>query len=91
MTNPGERVGRPFFGVGLKNRIFEPMDEVTTQNVKEQIIEQINQYEPRADLTTVDVTFDEPNNTIMIKIGFKKKNDVNGEERFINLGFELEV
>jgi phage baseplate assembly protein W len=90
MTNPGERVGRPFFGVGLSRLLFEPMDQVTVDSLQQQIVEQIQSYEPRADLTGVNVEFDEESNSIYVKIGFRRKNDVNGEERFLNFGFELE-
>ena len=89
MTNPGERVGRPFFGVGLGRRVFEPMDELTSEDIKEQIVDQITTYEPRADLIDVVVEQDDENNTITVKIGFKKKDDVTSEERFINFDFDL--
>ena len=54
MTNPGERLGLPFFGVGLRNRLFELMDDETTSAIKSDIKEQINIYLPQLILTRVD-------------------------------------
>jgi len=47
LTNPGERVMLPDYGVGLNEFIFEPNDFTLAQQVKERIINAINTWEPR--------------------------------------------
>lgn len=90
MTNPGERPGQPFFGVGLKERLFEQLDETLISDLKETISDQIATYEPRVDLLdlNVDPKYDE--NLIEIAIGFKIKGEQLEDERFVNLTFTLE-
>jgi len=55
MTQPGERVNLPNFGVGLELYVFEPNDEVLEQILRSKIIEQINLWEPGVDV--VDILF----------------------------------
>ena len=90
MTNPGERVDLPFFGVGLKNRLFEPLDTDSEGQIENDIREQIETYEPRVIIETIEFNPIEEQNTLEIKIGFILQGDNISDERFINLTFELE-
>jgi len=55
LTNPGERVMLPTFGVPLNKIIFEPNDvEIITQ-VEEMIIAAINMWEPRIVVQSIDL------------------------------------
>lgn len=90
MTNRGERPGMPFFGVGLKSRVFEPMDTIIHQEISSNIKEQVAVFEPRAQISTLDFKNVEEENTLNVKIGFIVKGDKIEDERFINLIFELE-
>jgi len=90
MTNPGERPGLPFFGVGLKNRLFEPMDETTNQEIELDIRNQIETYEPRCQILTLNFDRIEDENAIKISIGFIVEGDRVEDERFINLIFDIE-
>jgi len=88
MTGKGERVGRPFFGVGLKRRLFDQMDEITVENIEQDISSQIEIYEPRVNLTynKVDINYD--NQQIIINLRFKIKSEM--EENELSLSFDLE-
>ena len=45
LTNPGERVMEPEFGVGLRNFLFDPR-QATISNVRQRIQNQITKYMP---------------------------------------------
>ncbi len=90
MTNPGERVGQPFFGVGLRNVLFDQVDATTKSNLKKTIIDQCSTYEPRADIT--DVTFEEltDNNTIIVKLSFLMDGDTPKNVNILTYNFSLQ-
>lgn len=90
MTNPGERPGLPFMGVGLKGRLFEPLDDITNQEIEIDIRNQIEDYEPRCDIISLNFDQIEDENALSVKIGFILKGDRIEDERFIDLVFELE-
>ena len=74
MTNPGERLNHPFFGVGLKNMLFENFDEFVLDEIKTKIIDQIGQYEPRVSIADIDVTSDYNKIFITIKFNIIEEN-----------------
>ena len=56
LTSPGEKHFQPLVGSRVYQMLFEPLDAFTADAIKDEIINTINQYEPRVELTTVDVT-----------------------------------
>tara|TARA_R100000995_G_C3405850_1_gene87081 strand:+ start:159 stop:560 length:402 start_codon:yes stop_codon:yes gene_type:complete len=46
MTNPGERIMMPNFGVGIKTYLFENATQTTFDNIKEKIRHQAKKYVP---------------------------------------------
>ncbi len=74
MTNPGERVMQPEFGLGLKAMLFEQMDEILLQEIKELIMVKLPRQEPRIIVTNVDFQPDPDNHTIYISLLYKYKN-----------------
>mgnify|MGYP005826062935 CR=1 FL=1 len=46
LTNPGERMMDPRFGVGLRAYLFEPNIGVTYRNIRERIMMQVERYMP---------------------------------------------
>src|SRR6056300_1248073 len=46
MTEPGERYMNPTFGAGLKNRIFEQLNEGTFESIKLELESEIGLYFP---------------------------------------------
>jgi len=55
-TNKYERPFQPDFGSNIRNYLFEPINPVTQQGIKEAITNAIDNYEPRAKLISVVVT-----------------------------------
>lgn len=56
LTTPGEKHFNPNVGSNVYNLLFEPLDAFTADTIKDEIINTINQYEPRVELTSVNVT-----------------------------------
>jgi phage baseplate assembly protein W len=56
LTSPGEKPFQPLVGSSVNSLLFEPLDAFTADTVAEEITTTINQYEPRVQLTNVDVT-----------------------------------
>ncbi len=56
LTTPGEKPFQPLIGSRINNLLFEPLDAFTADAIRDEIINTINQYEPRVELTNVDVT-----------------------------------
>ena len=55
LTTPGERPFNPELGSQVSQLLFEPIDDITTQALKEQIENTINNFEPRVRLRQVVV------------------------------------
>lgn len=83
MTNPGERVGQPMFGVGLKNNLFDPGDEAEIGQIRENLMRQIMTYEPRVNILDVQMSFEE--HTLTVGIRFYLKSETPQDERFISV------
>jgi phage baseplate assembly protein W len=55
MTQRGERLFQPEVGADLYQILFEPMDPLTTDALKDVIVECIKNFEPRVVLQGVDI------------------------------------
>lgn len=55
LTTPGEKPFQPLIGSRVNNLLFEPLDAFTADAIRDEIINTINQYEPRVELTEVSV------------------------------------
>ena len=55
LTNPGERVMLPNFGTPLREIIFEPNDAISSEHVRDMIINSIRTWEPRITIEQIDV------------------------------------
>jgi|TARA_B100000085_G_C18470863_1_gene483006 phage baseplate assembly protein W len=56
LTVPGEKPFQPLVGSRVTSLLFEPLDGFTADAIQDEIINTINQYEPRVKLTDVVVT-----------------------------------
>jgi phage baseplate assembly protein W len=55
LTNPGERIMNPDFGVGINKYLFEQEADFASGAVKERIYNQTSKYLPYINLTNVDI------------------------------------
>ena len=83
LTEPGERVNEPNFGVGLKNLLFEQNPDIET--LKEKINTQITFYIPTISLSGVDVNSIEDEYKLFIVISYSFNLD--GSSDAIQLNF----
>jgi phage baseplate assembly protein W len=54
LTEPGERIGRPTYGVGLKRYLFAPNNVGTRTLIQQSVADAVKAQEPRAILLGVD-------------------------------------
>ena len=74
LTNRTERPYNPLLGSRINALLFDPLDTLTAQSLKEEIQETIKAFEPRAVLNDVSVYPDEDNNGFTINIIFSTIN-----------------
>jgi phage baseplate assembly protein W len=55
LTEPGERIGRPSYGVGLRRFLDAPNSLSTRTLIRERILEAIHLHEPRVALQSLEV------------------------------------
>ena len=59
LTNPGERIMNPDFGVGLKHYLFENNGPGTYADINDRIVEQTRTYLPFIQLNKIDFSIPE--------------------------------
>lgn len=69
-TSFGERLFRPQIGGSLRNLLFEPIDGITTFEIKDRILSTINNHEPRVNNVFVDVVSDADKNEYKVSVEF---------------------
>jgi phage baseplate assembly protein W len=68
LTSPGEKILNPTYGVDLRQYLFEPIDDFTTDLIKDDIEIKLPLMEPRIVLKSVNVIADEDNNQYNIEL-----------------------
>ena len=71
LTERGERPFAPNLGCGVNALLFDNMDSVTTSVVRDEIIQVIDNYEPRVSLIDVKVDADTDENELFITIQYQ--------------------
>ena len=79
LTAPGERPFNPELGSQVSRLLFDPIDDITTEALREQIENTINNFEPRCELTSVDVTDASDRNEYRVRIYFYVVNHTQQE------------
>lgn len=86
MTGQNERPGQPFFGCNLRAKLFSLADDATANEIKQQIIEQVNLFLPMLEVTDLDAEIE--NNSMFVKLRFLEKGDPIEDERLLTVEFE---
>ena len=84
LTEPGERVYKPFFGVGLNSLLFE-------QNIDKDILqlrieEAISQDEKLSQITISDIIINRDPNTNTVNVSIEYISNLNGSQDAIQIG-----
>ena len=70
LTEKGERPFAPNLGCGVNALLFENMDSITASVVRDEIIQTINNYEPRVDLIDVKVDANDEGNELLVTVQY---------------------
>lgn len=84
LTEPGERVMEPNFGVGLKKLLFE--NQIKEDEIEGRIKDQCAFYVPEVDITNLIIQLIPDNHTLYIRLTYKFI--INDEEDSIQLNFQ---
>ena len=76
-TGKYERLLQPDIYSDLKQQLFEPLDNITASAIKTAIVSVINKYEPRVDLSEINVSPDYDNNGYSVALTFFIINQTN--------------
>lgn len=68
LTIPGERSFRPEFGTAIKSMMFEPIDTISTDAIRDTIVVALEKFEPRVILNDIIVEAQPDNNRINIQL-----------------------
>ena len=69
-TNFNERVFQPEFGSNIRALLFEPMNPITEERLKQEVIDCLKRSEPRASVLGVNVEGQEDKNRYKVSILF---------------------
>lgn len=84
LTEPGERVYKPFFGVGLNSLLFE--QNVDKDILQERIQAAIAQDERLSKITISDIIINQDINTNTIKVTIEYISNLDGSSDAIQIG-----
>lgn len=74
LTRNYERPFRSYLGSQVNQLLFEPMSPLLTTMLEKAIADVINNFEPRAILLGVSITYSPENNSMYVTITFKIRN-----------------
>jgi len=68
LTNRGEKLLNPYFGIGLANFVFDQVTQSTAKAIGDAILSNITTFEPRVQVNKVNVIANEDDNSYTINI-----------------------
>lgn len=84
MTTPGERVMRPTFGVGMRNKVFMPITADTLQDLAVEIHSKLAEIETRIKIIEVQTEYIEENHALRIHLYTQRIDNTETEEITLN-------
>jgi phage baseplate assembly protein W len=75
-TEPGERIMLPEFGCGLRRYLMEPNTLTTRTAIAKDIETALARWEPRVQLTGVEVTAGEEPELAWVQISYRRRSDL---------------
>lgn len=71
LTAQGERPFQPLLGSNIRKLLFEPVDDFTAFDIKEEVQTTLQNFEPRAKILNIDVVSEPDNNRFRLSIDFQ--------------------
>jgi len=84
LTEPGERIYKPFFGVGLNSLLFE--QSISKEDLKEKIQEAVSQDERLSRITISNVNINQNINTNTVNVSIEYISQLDGSKDSIKIG-----
>ena len=84
LTEPGERVYKPFFGVGLNSLLFE--QSVSKEDLQEKIQEAVSQDERLSRITISNININQDINTNTVRVTIEYISNLDGNQDAIQIG-----
>jgi phage baseplate assembly protein W len=66
----GERLFQPTIGCSLRSMLFEPIDAITTLEIRDRVIQTIKNHEPRVGNVVVDVIANPDENSYTVNLEY---------------------
>ena len=88
MTENSERLFQPEIGSGLKNLLFEPMTDLTTQLLEDEVRSAIDAWENRAQVISIEIIPEEEYNRYRVAVIFRIVNDPKEQQTEVLLSRE---
>lgn len=70
LTNPGERVMEPDFGVGITSYLFEQESPLLVKRIKKRIGDQVERYAPFVKIRQLNINIDSDNGFLSVEIKY---------------------
>lgn len=71
LTDPRERVFNPNFGVGLRSKVFEQIDQNSFDELKQSIQTQVENQFPQIQITDINITGQPDYNSVNIRFSYR--------------------
>lgn len=84
-TTKGEKVGDPLFGTNIKRLLFSPMDRITEQLLRSDILDAVKMYEPRAIIDDVIIIPYYDENLYQIQILYRLIKSPNIQDAYVSI------
>jgi len=68
LTNRGEKLLNPYFGIGLGNYVFSQVTEATAAEIGNSILQNIKIFEPRVEVNNINVISNPDDNSYTINL-----------------------
>lgn len=68
LTAPGDKILSPTYGLDLRQFLFEPIDDFLIDIIEDLITTGLPKMEPRVEITSIEVSGDPDNNTVIINM-----------------------
>lgn len=66
LTEPGERIGRPSYGVGLRQFLYEPNNVATRTLLRETVLTALRLQEPRIQVQRIEVVASPEDDAVLL-------------------------
>ena len=84
LTEPGERIYKPFFGVGLNSLLFE--QNISQEDLQEKIQQAVSEDERLSRITIQNIDINQDINTNTVKVTINYISNLNGKTDSIQIG-----